>query len=66
MASNERYYVNEYIKLKQQIDDFESRGDGESKNCHKIRALAIQHWNKMTAAQQKRLLRSTSRKELNE
>jgi len=31
MASNERYYVNEYIKLKQQIDDFESRGDGESK-----------------------------------
>ncbi len=55
MATNERYYVDEYIKIKQQVEALESRGEGESKNCHKLRSILIQHWNRMTAAQQKEI-----------
>ncbi len=55
MASNERYYVNEYIKIKEQIDALEKRGEGESKKCGQLRSILIQNWNKMTAVQQKEI-----------
>ena len=53
--SDERYFINEYKKYKQQIEELERKGEGESKNCTKLRQMLINVWNKMTPPQQREI-----------
>ena len=55
MATDQKFFFNEYKKFRQQVDELEARGEGESKNCAKLRTMMINVWNKMTPPQQKEI-----------
>ena len=53
--SEEKFYYNEYVEYKTQIEKMEAKGDGDSKACHKLRATAIGFWNKLLPSQQREI-----------